>query len=145
MILVKGDDLSFDDEKGKEIVLPPNFVVLQDIDRSVMRECDFLCVPVEFVSHGLSSSDLKSRQAAIEYYGKKAKFCKVSFVLPDEDQWRPVSMIKQIRYRRTGHLGKLFKHDYSEPQPLYKSTGPSGYKISSPDWCLANWRGIVRP
>ena len=147
--LAKGDQLSFIyEEKSKELVLPPNLVVLHDVEGNYahhgIRTCDFFIAGIKRVNGPISRSNLGMRQAADEYHGGLDNLSEILVDLA-RDGWELLRYVDMIRYHREGFLKEDYEHRYSEPQPLFQCKAAGCYKIVSPDGCIAGPAGFELP
>lgn len=146
--MVKGDQVSFLDEHDREIVLPETHVLVHDVlgEMPGIRRCDFYVITWVRGREGLSSSDLLMKKEFVDYYGHENAM-QISIEVPKRG-WKTETTVKAIRYRRTGKAEGLYEHLYAEPQPLFRA-GPRGrksaWRVSTPDHCIATWRGLVYP
>jgi len=151
-IIFRGDQVSFlmvgdaRFEEGELFELPETFGYVQDFMGEIFRRCDvfFVPIPPKVLTQGLSHSDTEMQKAFKKYYGDDEECVKVAVDIPARP-WRLVGYARTFRYRRYGHLRGLYTHDYAEPQPVFQCGKGKAYKVSHPDWCVINERGVVHP
>lgn len=158
-LLVRGDMISFvsaeqadrtgvhslnDQLMPSDIVLPEDYVLVQDPTGKHLSKCDFYVVRWFGKTPkgvGLSS---KLREIASDYFGDGARIKRGSVELPEGD-WNPVAEIAFIRYRRAGELSGNYEHPYNPKVQLYETDSPLAWRLPLPTGCVVDARGFVWP
>lgn len=158
-LLVRGDMISFvsteqvertgvhsldDTNMPSDIVLPEDYVLVQDPTGKYLSKCDFYVV--RWHSDGPKGSNLsgKLRDIAYDYFGDGARIKRGSVELP-EGNWSAVTEIAFIRYRRAGELSGNYEHPYNPRVQLYETESPLAWRLPLPTGCVVDARGFVWP
>lgn len=157
-LLVRGDRISFvsaeqakrtgihplDDTKmPSDIVLPNDFVLIEDPTGKYLRKCDFYVL--RWVDGTLKSGvDTKVARVAADYFGASTRLKQGTVDIPD-GKWHRASQIAFIRYRRAGDLSGNYEHPYNPNVWLYDTDKPIGWRIALPTGCVVDGRGFVWP
>lgn len=160
-LLVRGDKISFvsseqvertgvhslDDSKmPSDIVLPDDYVLVQDPTGRHLSKCDFYVVRWQNVAPNSGKLSGKVKEIALDYFGDGAKIKRGSVELPEIDcQWNSVAEIAFIRYRRAGELEGLYEHPYNPRVHLYETDAPLAWRLPLPTGCVVDERGFVWP
>jgi hypothetical protein len=144
-IVVRGDEVSFlEHGTKKEVVLPDDFLVVQDVSGSVLRKCDLYFLR----NRGVVKDDTRltnaASQAVKKWYGDGVSIDKYRVDLP-EGAWQRVAKIDGIRYRREGDLAGPYEHPYDPPVVLFRASHAPAWRVVHPDGCIIDERGIVHP
>lgn len=144
-IVVRGDEPSFIEVgTGKEVVLPDDFLVVQDVSGKALRVCDLYFLRNRGRIKGDANLSAQALSAVKRWYGDAVSIGKYSVDLPDGG-WKRVAKINGIRYRREGELAGAYEHPYDPPVVLFRSTVAPAWRVVHPDGCIIDERGIVHP
>lgn len=124
-----------------DIILPPDFVVVQDENGILFDRCHMHVVRWHPKRTRLSKNDIEVAQ---RYYGRSVKPRGGEVEVP-KGPWRRVAKIAFIRYRREGELKGNYEHPFKPHVFLYATKNPLAWKLKLPDGCIVDERGFVRP
>ena len=138
MILVKGGHVAFRTEAGPTRELPLSYGMIHDETGAQLDACTLFFGP--FVDAGLFDGELPEHVR--DYFGNDLKLRVATFDVPSK-AWSDCDVVTEILYRRIGRYETDAFHAFDRPQTLQRSR--KWYRITLPDDCVVNWRGIVKP
>lgn len=159
-ILVRGDRVSFvsteqvrrvgrhkldADKMPSDVVLPNDFVLVQDPTGELLSPCDVYVVRWhrQQTQKGHTNNSAL-RKHARDYFGSRTPL-QVGFVDIPESPWQRVATVQFIRYRRAGELQGMYEHEYEPRVSLFDSQKPLAWRLPLPEGCVINAHGFVKP
>lgn len=158
-LFVRGDRVSFvsteqaervgihplDDAKmPSDIVLPKDYVIVNDPSGRYLRKCDYYVLPWSNIAPNGARLTTNVARMVADYFGEDANPQHGGVDIPD-GKWHRVAQIAFIRYRREGDLRGNYEHPYNPAVWLYDTNKPLAWRIALPTGCVVDARGFVWP
>jgi len=147
MLMARGDVLSFKMKHGKDIVLPPDWVMLHDPSGRIISKCTLVLCKCELGTRSCGTIPDRIRKDVEEYFGSGAELSCGAVDLP-KGPWHSVGVVREILYDRHGEYEDSWYHPYKDtinPVELFANEQATGYRLVLPDGCQINERGFVWP
>jgi hypothetical protein len=129
-----------------DVVIPAEFVLVQDTSGELLRRCDFYIVRAK-KGGGMVASP-QSRivlHDAQEYFGNGSRMPSGNVDIPN-GPWHRLGKVQFIRYRRWGHAKAFYEHEYSPTVVLEQTArGAHAWRLPLPGGCQVDSRGFGWP
>lgn len=138
-VIVKGGRVELERADGRVIVAPPDHFFVHDPSGEVLDACAIYVGPAQLTDE--PATDLTTDQRWYLGLGYDARVARID--VPTK-KWRADGAVIAIEFFRRGsrHEGD-WRHEFTEPQPLFASG--SWFKVKLPKGCVITYREIELP
>lgn len=137
-VIIKGGRVELELDDGDVIVSPPDHFLVHDPSGEVLDSCTLYVGPVRLTDERVT--DLTAEQRW--YFGHGYDARKALLDVPMA-RWCALGATRVIEFFRRGRYEGDWKHEFSAPQPLFRSG--RWLKLKFPTDCKLTHKGIEKP
>lgn len=143
-LLVKGDAVKLELEKGPPVELPEQWGFIHDPTGLYCNRCDIYIAEYRISNPAATQVSPKLASIARAYFGDLKNLRQGTVELPI-GPWQPVGRVVKIYYNRYGERSGPYYHPFKTPVDVHRQADGRAYLLSLPDRCVVDSHGFVWP